>query len=199
VKLEHAFEVPASPQATLKLLLDAERVVPCMPGAQLTEVVDEHHWKAKMTVKLGPVGMDFLNDVTLTEVDEAGGRVQMQATGRDTRGKGGASADIDANFVGVEGGTRVEMNTDLRFSGQAAQLGRPSVVQDVSTKLVGQFAECLKAQLAASTPEEAARAAEQARASQTHISGLSLMWAAIKGALARLTGRGPKTQKGGSA
>ena len=199
MKLEHAFDVPASPEATLKLLLDAGRVVPCMPGAELTEVVDDRHWKAKMTVKLGPVGMDFMNDVRLSEVDEAAGHVHMQATGRDTRGKGGASAEIDANFVGVEGGTRVEMSTDLRFSGQAAQLGRPSVVQDVSTKLVGQFADCLRGQLAASTPEEAARAAEQAQAAQKPISGLALMWAALKGALARLTGRGPKTQQGGSA
>lgn len=198
MKLEHAFEVPASPEATLKLLLDAERVVPCMPGAQLTEVVDDRHWKAKMTVKLGPVGMDFLNAVTLAEVDEANGHVHMQATGRDTRGKGGASAEIDARFVQIEGGTRVEMSTDMHFSGQAAQLGRPSVVQDVSSKLLGQFAECLKGQLAAATPEEAADAVQKAQ-EQKHIFGLSLIIAAISGAIGRLFGRKPKTPQGGSA
>ncbi len=196
MKLEHAFEVPASPQATLKLLLDAERVVPCMPGAELTEVVDDRHWKAKMTVKLGPVGMDLLNDVTLVEIDEAAGHVQIEATGRDTRGRGGANATIDANVVGTEGGTRVEMNTDLHFSGQAAQLGRPSVVHDVSSKMVGQFAECLKGQLAARTPEEAA---QHAQAAPKHISGFSLFVTAITGAIARLFGRRPKTHKGGSA
>jgi len=199
VKLEHAFEVPASPEATLRLLVDAERVVPCMPGAELTEVVDDRHWKARMTVKLGPVGMDFLNDVTLVEVDEANGHVKMEATGRDTRGKGGANATIDASVVGTEGGTRVQMATDVHFSGQAAQLGRPSVVQDVSSKMVGQFAECLKGQLAAATPEEAAQAAQQAQAAQKPISGFALFIAAVKGAIARLFGRAPKTHEGGSA
>jgi len=63
VKLEHAFEVPASPEQTLALLLDAQKVVPCMPGATLKEVVDDTTWKASMAVTLGPVGMQFLVDV----------------------------------------------------------------------------------------------------------------------------------------
>jgi uncharacterized protein len=200
VKLEHAFEVPASPEATLALLLDAERVVPCMPGTELTEVVDERTWKAKMTVKLGPVGMDFLNDVKLVEVDEANGHVHMEASGRDTRGKGGANAQIDARVLPVDGGTRVEMSTDLRFSGQAAQLGRPSVVQDVSSKMVGQFAECLKGRLAApAATEGGAEAAPPPPPAQKPISGFSLFIAAIGGAIKRLFGRGPKARQGGSA
>jgi len=197
VKLEHAFDVPASPEAALDILLDANRVIPCMPGAELTEVVDERHWKAKMTVKLGPVGMDFLNDVKLLEVDRNGGQVKMEATGRDTRGKGGANAQIDARLVGIDGGTRVEMSTDLRFSGQAAQLGRPSVVQDVSSKLVGQFADCLRGQLAAATPAEASQAVQQSQKAKP-ISGFALFWVALKGFFARLFGRG-KTRQGGSA
>jgi carbon monoxide dehydrogenase subunit G len=158
VKLQHAFEVPASPAETLALLLDAERVVPCMPGATLTEVVDDTTWKAKITVKLGPVTLDFLNDIRVVEMDESAGTVKLGVKGRDTRGKGGADATVDALLAPVVGGsgTRVQMDTDLRFSGQAAQLGRPGVVKDVSEKLVNQFASCIRSQLEAPAAAEAA-------------------------------------------
>ena len=150
MKLEHAFDVPASPDQTMALLLDAERVVPCMPGATLKEVVDEGTWKAEMGVKLGPVGMQFLVNVRLLDRDPEAHAVQLSLSGRDTRGKGGAEGSVDSRLTALDdGGTRVEMATDIRFSGQAAQLGRPGVVQDVSNKLVDQFADCLKAQLSA--------------------------------------------------
>ena len=84
--------------------------------------------------------------------------MKLGLSGRDTRGKGGAEGTVDSRLIALDGGgTRVEMATDLRFSGQAAQLGRPGVVQDVSNKLVDQFADCIKAQLSAS-PEQAAEA-----------------------------------------
>ena len=145
--IENSFEVPGTPDQTLKLLLDAERVVPCMPGAELVEIVDARNWRAKMRVRLGPVGMDFDNKIELVEVDEANGVVKMNVSGRDTRGKGGADGTVEARFAAADGGTRVDMTTDLRFSGQAAQLGRPNVVQDVASKLVGDFANCLGQQM----------------------------------------------------
>ena len=196
MKLEHAFDVPASPDQTLALLLDAERVVPCMPGATLREVVDENTWKAAMAVKLGPVGMQFLVDVRLLDRDDASRRVSLGLSGRDTRGKGGAEGRVDSVLAPAgQGGTRVEMATDLRFSGQVAQLGRPGVVQDVSNKLVDQFAECIKAHLSAS-PEVAAAAAVEA---QKPVSGLSLAVAALVAAIRRLFGRGDGSRKGESA
>ena len=157
MKLEHEFEVPASPDQTLELMLDAERVVPCMPGAKLLEVVDERTWKSELGIKLGPVAMDFLADVKMLERDDAAHTVKLGVSARDTRGKGGAEATVDSALHGLDGGgTRVAMTTDLRFSGQAAQLGRPGVVKDVSNKLVGQFAECIKGQLSAAPEERAA-------------------------------------------
>lgn len=195
MKLEHAFEVPASPEQTLALLLDAERVVPCMPGASLTEVVDDRTWKAAMAVKLGPVGMTFLVDVKLLDRDDASHTVRLGVSGRDTRGKGGADGTVESVLTPVgAGGTRVEMATDLRFSGQVAQLGRPGVVQDVSNKLVDQFAACIKAQLS-TEPEVAAAAVVEA---QKPISGFSLAVAAFASAVKRLLGRRGGREKGES-
>jgi uncharacterized protein len=195
MKLEHDFDVPASPEQTMALLLDAERVVPCMPGATLTEVVDDRTWKARMEVKLGPVGMKFLVDVTLLERDDAAHRVRLGLSGRDTRGKGGAEGEVDSVLTAAGSGTSVAMTTDLRFSGQVAQLGRPGVVQDVSNKLVDQFAECVKAQLSAA-PEEAAAAVVEA---QKPVSGFSLAVAALVSAIKRLFGRGDGRERGRSA
>ena len=192
MKLENAFEVPAPPSEALKTLLDPNQVIPCMPGAELVEAVDERTWKAKLTVKLGPVGMDFTNDVKIVEIDEPAGVVTMTVSGRDTRGKGGAEATIQSRLLAQDGGgTRVEMDTDLRFSGQAAQLGRPAVVKDVSTKLVEQFADCLRARLSAS----AAGAPAPPAAGAKPLSGFSLIAVALKGMLARLFRRQPKGER----
>jgi hypothetical protein len=100
---------------------------------------------------------------------------------------------VDSELIPVDGGgTRVRMDTDLRFSGQAAQLGKPGVVSDVSSKLVGQFAECIRAQLSA-TPEEAA--AQVQRAGKP-LPGLSLAVTAVWGAIKRLFGRGRGRRRG---
>ena len=156
MKLQHEFEVSASPATTLEFLLDPDSVVSCMPGATLVEVAVDGTWKTTMAVKLGPIGMDFLNDVQITEQDAAEGTVRLSVTGRDKRGKGRADASVDARISGGEDGvTKVSMDTDVRFSGQAAQLGRPAVIEDVSSRLVAQFAERLRAQLdAGSGPPE---------------------------------------------
>ena len=195
--IENSFQTPGSPQETLRLLLDAERVVPCMPGAELVEVVDERNWRAKMRVRLGPVGMDFDNKIELVEIDEPNGVVRMNVSGRDTKGKGGADGTVEARFAGVDGGTRVDMTTDLRLSGQAAQLGRPNVVQDVASKLVGDFAECLGKQLQLQADAQAAAAAGGPSTlppppppqAAKPLSAFSVLVAAVAGAIRRMLGR----------
>jgi hypothetical protein len=192
LQLEHEFEVPASPDQTLELLLDAERVVPCMPGAKLLEVVDDRTWKSELGIKLGPVAMDFLADVKMLDRDDAAHAVKLGVSARDTRGKGGAEATVDSVLRPTDsGGTNVAMTTDLRFSGQAAQLGRPGVVKDVSNKLVDQFAECIKSQLSA-VSEERAGAVQEA---QKPVSGLSLALTALVGAIKRLFGFGREREE----
>lgn len=197
--IENSFEVPGTPDQTLKLLLDAERVVPCMPGAELVEIVDERNWRAKMRVRLGPVGMDFDNKIELVDIDETNGVVKMNVSGRDTRGKGGADGTVEARFNAVDAGTRVDMTTDLHFSGQAAQLGRPNVVQDVASKLVGDFAGCLGQQMNFQAATEAATSDGEADTvppppppppAAKPLSGFAVLMAAIRGFFKRLFRKG---------
>jgi carbon monoxide dehydrogenase subunit G len=180
VKLENSFEVAAPPEKAWDLLMDVPRIVPCMPGATLDEVVDENNWKATMQVKLGPIGLTFATDVERKEADEAARRVVLGANARETRNRGRASATIESSLAAVNGGTRVDLVTDLSLSGTVAQYGR-GMIEDISSQMVTSFAQCLEAQLGESTEE-----AEQAVAAQAKpISGLSLffasLWRRIKG------------------
>ena len=146
MRLENSFQVPGSPEAAWKLLLDVERIIPCMPGAELTETVDETHWKATMNVKLGPISLTFATDLAREEVDEAARRVRLSAKAREQRGRGGAQATIESSLAGDGEVTTATIVTDLTMSGPVAQYGR-GIVQDVASQLVGRFAECISQQL----------------------------------------------------
>jgi hypothetical protein len=186
MRLENSFEVPASRQAAWDLLMDVPRIVPCMPGATLTETVSGDAWKADMAVKLGPISLTFATDVTRESADPAAGSVILSAKAREKRGRGGAQARIESSLTEVEGGTRVDIATELTMSGAVAQYGR-GIVQDVSAQLVQRFADCLKAQLAAETPEQAAAAAAEHQAQP--VQGLSLGIGAVVRSLARFVRR----------
>jgi carbon monoxide dehydrogenase subunit G len=189
VQLEHEFEVPASPAETLALLLDPDRVIPCMPGASLVEVMPDGTWKTTMAVKLGPVRMDFQNDVRVVVPPPGSGPVKLAVHSRDRHGKGGAEATVDATLSPTTaGGTHVAMATDVSFSGQAAQLGRPSVVADVSKRLVDQFAERVVATLGSTDT-----------ATTSPVSGFALLRAALGAAFRRLLRIDHAPREGGSA
>jgi uncharacterized protein len=187
VNLENSFEVTASPEAAWDLLMDVPRVIPCMPGAELVETVDESHWKARMRVKLGPISLSFLTDVTHEEVDEAGRRVVLAARAREERGRGAATATIESSLASAEGRTQVTTVTDLALTGKAAQFGR-GLVQDVSAQLLESFADCLEQQLVTQQPEGTAPAAAAPEpAPPRPVSGLALGAAAMRNMLARHT------------
>lgn len=158
MRLENAFEVPASPEDVWRFMLDVERVAPCMPGAELTEVVDDHTWKGKVTVKLGPVSLSYTGTVVMEEKDEQERRAVLKAEGRETKGKGTATALVTSQLQAADGGgTRVGIVADLTLSGAVAQFGR-GMIGDVSQRLTDQFAECLRATLAAEPGAPAPRA-----------------------------------------
>ena len=181
MQLENSFEVPASSEAAWELLMDVPRVIPCMPGAELTEVVDESTWKATMSVKLGPISLRFATDIRREAADESARRVRLDASARELRGRGAAQATIESSLAALDTGTRVDLVTDLSLTGPVAQYGR-GLVQDVASQLVGSFADCLKEQLAAPPEEAAAVAAAQAKP----VSGLRLGLRALARAIGRL-------------
>jgi len=145
MKLEHDFEVGVELADAWPLLLDLERIAPCMPGAQLHEV-DGDEYRGIVKVKVGPITAQYRGAARVVEADEAARRVVLRAEGRDTRGQGNAAADIVAT-LSVDGSrTRVHVDTDLNVTGKVAQFGR-GVMADVSAKLMDQFVDCLSTTL----------------------------------------------------
>jgi carbon monoxide dehydrogenase subunit G len=159
MKLENEFTVPAPVERAWDVLLDVERVAPCLPGAAIEGADGDEH-RGTMTVKIGPITTRYSGTIKVTEADVPARRAVMQARARDSRGQGTASATITSTMQEVEGGTRVRVETDMRVTGPAAQFGR-GVMQDVSAKLMNRFADCL-AQEMAGAPAPAAGVAPAA-------------------------------------
>lgn len=215
VLIENEFEVPAPIEHVWDYMLDVERVAPCMPGAELTEVVDERTWKGRVTIKLGPVSLSFAGTVEMTERDDDAHRVVLKASGMEQRGKGAATALVTSWLVPSDLGTRVRITQDITVSGAVAQFSR-GMMGDVSSRLTKQFADCLKANMEAESvtagapggagspgstaeapgpsPAQTPAAARPAPVTAKPVGGIRLaVWAllrAIRRFFARLSGRG---------
>jgi carbon monoxide dehydrogenase subunit G len=205
--IENEFVVAAPADALWSYLLDVEKIAPCMPGAELTEVVDAKNWKGKLNAKFGPVGMSFAGTVTMDERDDAAHRVVLHAKGMEAKGKGAANATVTSWLETGEdaGHTKVKMQADITLTGAAAQMSR-GLLPEISKKLTQQFADCLQDSMAAEeiapAPQGGASAAAPAAATAPRPVapkpvggvglGLSAIWALIKNFFARLFGRAPK-------
>ncbi len=193
MKFDNAFEVPLPPDAAWNLLLDVRRIAPCMPGAELTEVLDERSFKGRVAVRLGPVALSFAGTARFDEVDAQARRAQVKAQGTDQKGRGGANAVITFTMLPSGAGTRVDIATDLNLSGSVAQYGRGAgMIQAVAAELIGQFAVALRAMIARDVPLVAApdampqAAAPPAAPPAAPIGGIGLLWRAFLGWLGRL-------------
>jgi carbon monoxide dehydrogenase subunit G len=175
MRIENSFDVPASPEAAWELLMDVPRIIPCMPGATLDEVVADDAWKATMQVKLGPIGLTFATNVRREEFDEAARRVKLAADAREVRNRGNAKATIESSLTDNGGGTHVDLVTELALTGAVAQYGR-GMIEDISSQLVSSFAECIQSQLVAE-PEEAEKAVAT---QQQAVPGLALFFGALR-------------------
>jgi len=190
MEINNTFEVPLPPKDAWRVLLDIERIAPCMPGAELTGKADADTYNGKVAVKLGPVALSFAGQVKFTEIDEANHKARAKAQGKDSKGRGGANATVDFHLVPIPTGTQVVVKTDLNLSGAVAQYGRASgLIQDVASQLIGQFAACLKSKIAASAPAAIHPAAAQSQTTPKPISGFALIFRALLNSLRRLLGR----------
>jgi carbon monoxide dehydrogenase subunit G len=148
VKLDQSFEVNAPLQAVWEALVDVERVAPCLPGAEITEGGDDGQYKGTFTVKLGPTTAAYRGTLKMESADQASHTAVMRANGTDKRGQGGAKAQITSVVSEAEGGaTRVDVSTDFTITGRLARFGRGGMIQDVSNRLLREFAECLQRNL----------------------------------------------------
>jgi carbon monoxide dehydrogenase subunit G len=159
IELDNSFTVPVPPEKAWDVLLDVERIAPCMPGASVLSISDDgNEIEGQVKVKLGPLSLAYKGTAKFTNKDQANHTIAIEATGKETRGAGTASANVQATLKPADAGsTLVSIHTSLNVTGRPAQFGR-SLLPEVSGKLIAQFASNLEALIAS---DNAAPAAEE--------------------------------------
>ena len=210
MKMEQSFEVQAPLAQVWEALIDLERVAPCLPGATITGHDEEGTYRGTFSVKLGPMTAAYNGTVKIEEADEATHRATLKAKGTDKRGQGGANATIVNTLSERDGVTVVEAVTDFNITGRLAQFGRGGIMEDVSNRLMRDFATCLSSRLgepaaapapeaptgaevtAGDAPPEAVAAAPPPPPPQpaAPVKGFSLFFSVLWERIRRLFGRG---------
>ncbi len=153
--IENTFEVPVPVDEAWRVLTDIERIAPCMPGATLTEVVDDKTYKGSVAIKLGPVALSFGGTATFQEIDHEQHRAVVRTEGRDSKGRGNVAADVTFELKESGAATQVLLSTDLKLSGMVAQYGRGAgMIADVASHWVKSFSDCLSEQLSEQVSED---------------------------------------------
>src|SRR5437764_3733343 len=164
MKLEQSVEVAAPLERVWQTLIDVEHVAPCLPGAAVTGRNDDGSYNGTFTVKIGPTTASYTGRLEMESIDESSHTATMQAQGTDKRGQGGAKATIYSRLAPADGrGTRVEVVTDYHITGRLARFGRGGMIEDISERLLREFAKRLQSSLAAE-PEPAVYEAAPAAA-----------------------------------
>jgi carbon monoxide dehydrogenase subunit G len=177
VQLNRTFPLPASADAAWALLQDVAAVASCMPGAKITERVDETHYKGTVGVKVGPASLSFRGDIEVKSVDESARTLRLFAKGTDTTGGSGASMDLTASVVGLDASScNLVGESEVSMSGKAAAFGA-RLIGPVSDQVLSQFAANFAARLQAMPAQAAAAPAPEAKP----LNALSLMWAVVRG------------------
>jgi carbon monoxide dehydrogenase subunit G len=152
VLIEDSLTVHTPVDRLWAFIQDVERIAPCLPGAELTEVIDDRTWKGKVLVKFGPVQMSFSGTVVMEEKDGVAHRATLSAKGAEQRGKGVANAKVESWLEPAgDDGTTVHIRSDITITGAAAQMSR-GLLPEVSKLLTRQFADCLEATLNEESP-----------------------------------------------
>jgi uncharacterized protein len=148
MKLEQSFEVAAPVDRVWEALIDVEKVAPCLPGAAVTGRNEDGSYDGTFTVKIGPTSASYAGKLMMEQVDEDTHTAKMQANGTDKRGQGSAKALIVSTVSSAaENRTRVEVVTDYHITGRLARFGRGGMIEDISERLLRQFAQQLQGML----------------------------------------------------
>ena len=163
MKLEQSFDVAAPLERVWEALVDVERVAPCLPGASVTSRNDDGSYNGAFSVKIGPTSASYTGKLEMEQVDEEAHVATMQAHGTDKRGQGGAKATIVSRLSPADGeATRVEVVTDYHITGRLARFGRGGMIEDISERLLRDFADCLQTSLAGEPSGSSSAGAEAA-------------------------------------
>ncbi len=211
------FQVEEPIQRVWEYLSDPTKIVTCVPGASLTEKIDDRNFKGKVSLKFGPVKAAYDGEVTIEELDIANRSMVLKGKGVDTKGKGSADMVMNGVLREIDGGTEINYSMEVSVIGMLAQFGS-RLIADVADQLVSQFVQNFKDKLKADIPSdakiseviEAAAAKEAAKAvaaaeaepvkaapspppaaqEDNSLNAFALMWAVIKGFFRRLFGGG---------
>ncbi len=194
MQLENSFQVSAPPDRVFGYLLDVNKVVGCVPGAELTEVVDETTFKGRVKIKVGPITVAYNGTARISDRNDAERTATLTAEGRETTGPGSARASALMKVQTASEGSLVQIVTDYHVAGRVASFGR-GVMEDVSKRLINDMASCIQANLEAADDHSVegdvtaavARSAPPPRTAAP-VSAFSLLWHLLKVRLARLFG-----------
>ncbi len=208
MELTYEFDIAADVHHAWAVLLDVPRIAPCLPGAELTEVVGDNQYQGTASVKLGPVKLSFAGEAELFDVDNDAHTAKMRAKGSDKKGRGTANADVAFALSALgDGRTRINVRADLTLAGTIAQYGRASgLIDQMAQQIIAAFVKNLEAEMASEAapigpatvsdtrqvPEVDASTAESGEtpdptrpaanaASNNSIAGLSLLFRALSG------------------
>lgn len=175
---ENSFVVAAAPDAAWKIILDVPEIAPCLPGASLTEQVDDNTYKGNVSVKLGPVALAFNGTAQIAQRDDVEHTATVRANGSDSKGRGAAKAEARFKLVPDPLGTKVQVVTDLTLTGSVAQYGRGAgLIQSVAAGLIEQFEQRLNDQLGkVEEVESGRRAGEPTKPNPPNAIGLKTLW-----------------------
>ena len=171
LKIEERFELDAHPDEAWAYLTQPERIVVCLPGAELTEVVDERNYVGGVKVKLGAVAMEYRGTAEFTEVDPEQRVIRMEGKGRERRGGGTVSLTMESRVRELEGDRcEVTVVADIQLAGKIVRFGR-GMIQAVTAEIFKEFSACLAAELAAGKTR--GEASDGDAAAQPHPTGES--------------------------
>lgn len=177
MQIRNRFEVPMPPGEAWSFLVDIPSTVPCFPGSELTEKIDEDRYKGRVTVKLGPLTMVFNGKLHIENRDEAERSATVNATWTEARGRGHAVTVTRFALREEAGRTAVELDTEVQLAGQIAQYGRGAgMISDISAQLISKFADNLRASIDARAAGESDAQREKPH---SEIAGLALIGRAV--------------------
>lgn len=175
VQLDRVFPVPSA-DAAWTLLQDVEAVAQCMPGAAISQRIDERHFKGTVSLRFGPASMVFRGEVEVGELDPVTRTLRMAGKGTDSTGTSGASMELTARIEQGGDGARLVGAAEVSVNGKAAAFGA-RMIGAVADQVLKQFAANLAARLA---PPPAAAAGASPEAQPRPLNGLALMWSVLK-------------------